>query len=244
MPLQLQPLEPSDLEAWARLFYQSFQHTTVACLWHCEPSAESYTLFAQGRGQALLERDPNVYMLKVIDTDLPDDDAQCKAINNGVGNRLVAVGYWRVHRRERSKDEVERGNVLPATFPEENRAARAKFMQKIWQSRLVYQTQPHISLETLVTHPMHQRRGAGAMIVSWGCQKADELGLVAYLEASAAGRGLYKKYGFQEQAELVTDLGEFGGTIDTHVAMLRLPSTELLHQIRPVERDCAQLPTD
>jgi GNAT superfamily N-acetyltransferase len=38
-------------------------------------------------------------------------------------------------------------------------------------------TRPHANLQILVTHPKYQRRGAGGMLVDWGCAKADERGL-------------------------------------------------------------------
>ena len=223
MPFEIQPVGPNDLEPWARLFYRAFRNTTVSCLWRREPSDASYSKFANARGAALLENDPTVYMLKVIDTDLPDDDAECKRVNGGVGSKMVAVGYWKVYDTERTLEEVQETLQLPATYPEDNRPARTALMSNIWIARLKYQLHPHITLETLVTHPLHQRRGAGALIVDWGCRKADELGLLGYLEGSSGGKGLYKKYGFEEKEELVTDLTMHGGDVDRHVAMLRQP---------------------
>ena len=43
------------------------------------------------------------------------------------------------------------------------------------------------------------------MIVKWGCDKADELGLPAYLEASAAGKPVYLRHGFEKIDEAVID---------------------------------------
>jgi GNAT superfamily N-acetyltransferase len=51
-------------------------------------------------------------------------------------------------------------------------------------------------LDTVGTHPDYQKRGAGAMLVKWGCDLADENDVAAYVDASKAGAPLYKKHGF------------------------------------------------
>lgn len=44
--------------------------------------------------------------------------------------------------------------------------------------------------------PTHRRRGIGRMIMDAFTEKADELGLEAFCEATPLGALLYKKYGF------------------------------------------------
>lgn len=53
----------------------------------------------------------------------------------------------------------------------------------------------------LATRPEHERRGAGSMLVQWGCDIADENGVPAYIDASKAGAPLYKKFGFEDRTE-------------------------------------------
>lgn len=48
--------------------------------------------------------------------------------------------------------------------------------------------------KVLAMHPNAQRRGTGAAALEWGLEKADELGVLEYLEASRMGRPLYAKY--------------------------------------------------
>lgn len=45
--------------------------------------------------------------------------------------------------------------------------------------------------------PEYRGRGIGHMFMNWGLQKADSLGLEAWLDASDYGRPLYEKHGFQ-----------------------------------------------
>jgi len=61
-------------------------------------------------------------------------------------------------------------------------------------------------LAVLVTSALHRRRGAGSMLIKWGTNLADEQQLPCYVEASPAGAGLYRKYGFEEVDKLELDL--------------------------------------
>ena len=46
-------------------------------------------------------------------------------------------------------------------------------------------------------HPDHRRRGVGSMLVQWGIDKADSLGLESAVEASDQGRYLYEGFYFR-----------------------------------------------
>lgn len=59
--------------------------------------------------------------------------------------------------------------------------------------------------------PAFQGRGAGSLLIKWGTQKADELRLPVYLEASPKGHGLYEKHGFKDIEVFDFDLSRFGG---------------------------------
>lgn len=58
-----------------------------------------------------------------------------------------------------------------------------------------------LDLDMLGTHPDYRRRGAGSMLVRWGCELADRDGLVAYVDASPEGAALYRKFGFEDRTE-------------------------------------------
>lgn len=221
MPLEIHPLTPSDLEAWARVHYLAFSHSTVSCMWRSEPSPNSFGIIAQSRGAELLENATNAYFYKVIDTDL-SAEFDPKEWRNEPGKRstgnVIAVAKWHMYDHARSEDEIREAFTLPAPFAEECRGARKKFMVGIFKSRWeVMGTKPHAILESLVTHPDHHRRGAGGMLVRWGTERADQLGLESYLEGSRDGKPLYQRCGFQPVREIKCDLSEFGGEEDVHV---------------------------
>jgi GNAT superfamily N-acetyltransferase len=58
----------------------------------------------------------------------------------------------------------------------------------------------------LVTHPGYRRWGAGSMLIQWGCDRADEEGVPAYVEAHQAAAPLYQKFGFRDRTDLDVDL--------------------------------------
>lgn len=64
----------------------------------------------------------------------------------------------------------------------------------------------YTDLDTLATHPDYQGRGAGSMIVKYGCDLADQDGVSAYVDASKEGLVLYKRYGFVDHGQPESDV--------------------------------------
>jgi GNAT superfamily N-acetyltransferase len=209
MPLEVHPItSEDDLLEWSYIHYEAFVATTVGCLWTGKPSAQSFQEMADFRTKLFDE--PSVHLFKCIDTDL--------------NNKTIAVAYWAIETKERTPEEVEKGLQLRPPFPEENRDARIEFMDGIFSSRREWGTKPQVMLESLVTHPAHHRRGAGSLLLKWGVEEADKLGLIGYLEASEAGAPLYKKFGFEPIKTIIFDAKKYGGDqMGVHVVCL-IPS--------------------
>ena len=55
---------------------------------------------------------------------------------------------------------------------------------------------PPSVLNIIFTHPSSRRQGAADLILNWGIQKAAELGVEMWLDATVYGVPLYKKHGF------------------------------------------------
>ena len=71
-------------------------------------------------------------------------------------------------------------------------------------------TRPYVYLNMLFTHPRHHRRGAGAMLVKWGVDQADELGIEAYHESSIEARKLYERFGYTAVKSVEFDMAKYG----------------------------------
>ena len=65
-------------------------------------------------------------------------------------------------------------------------------------------------LYALFTHPLYQRRGAGSLMMKWGCNVADVLELSIWVEASDDGTLLYERSGFRVHSNV--DTGGDAGT--------------------------------
>ena len=57
-------------------------------------------------------------------------------------------------------------------------------------------------LRICYTDSEYRRRGAGGMMVKWGCSVADLLGLPGWIEATEEGNFLYKALGFYEYEKI------------------------------------------
>ena len=56
---------------------------------------------------------------------------------------------------------------------------------------------PLLVLNICFTHPEYRRHGVGRMLMDWGLERADRLGLETYVDATEEGKKLYDKYGFR-----------------------------------------------
>ncbi|QKX57674.1 uncharacterized protein TRUGW13939_04792 [Talaromyces rugulosus] len=109
-----------------------------------------------------------------------------------VGGSMVAYARW-----DRASLE-ERGPRYPAWHADMNHAACNQFIEHSDGTRKrIMGADPHYFLDTVVTHPDHQGKGAGSMLVKWGCDLADQEGVAAYVDASEEGASLYKRFGFE-----------------------------------------------
>ncbi|KAI1337259.1 acyl-CoA N-acyltransferase [Xylariaceae sp. FL0016] len=85
----------------------------------------------------------------------------------------------------------------------------------------------HVYLPTMAVHPDYQRRGIGRLLMQWGIDMAEKLGLPIYLEATDAGFPLYKSMGFERltHVSVIHKAEVTGSAEDTNVPlMVKMPS--------------------
>jgi GNAT superfamily N-acetyltransferase len=73
------------------------------------------------------------------------------------------------------------------------------------------QGKPFAIMALLTVAPEAQRRGVGSALLREGLKEVDRRGLQAFIEASPAGLGLYKKFGWEEMVESTVNLRDYGG---------------------------------
>jgi len=82
---------------------------------------------------------------------------------------------------------------------------------RILTDRWTHQLTFELVLLGMTTRPSWRRKGAASMLVEWGVQQAKKTNAYAGLEASADGRPVYAKYGFQQVGPLIElDCSQFG----------------------------------
>ncbi|OKL55430.1 hypothetical protein UA08_09307 [Talaromyces atroroseus] len=124
-----------------------------------------------------LNRQQHSHFIKVVETS---------------GGAMVAYARW-----DRASLE-ERGPRYPAWHADMDHTACDLFMeQSDGTRRRLMGTEPHYFLDTVVTHPAYQGKGAGSMLVKWGCDLADQEGVAVYVDASDVGASLYQRFGFE-----------------------------------------------
>ena len=138
------------------------------------------------------------------------------------GHELVAVNSRRGTERVmacdqqvgqlRTWEEVEEGFKRTEPYDESDpdlfHALHDLFSEN---KREILGARSHYVLDTLVTLPQHERKGAGSMLVRWGTQRADEAGVEAYLEASPMGAPMYARHGFEPMKKVALDLTKYEG---------------------------------
>lgn len=62
---------------------------------------------------------------------------------------------------------------------------------------------------SICVSPLHQSRGVGSALISYGTRRADAAGVSAWVHSSEAGAGAFEKLGFREVRRLEVDLDEY-----------------------------------
>ena len=89
----------------------------------------------------------------------------------------------------------------------------------------------HAILMYMTTAERYRRRGAATLCVQWGIERCRELGIPAYLEASAEGRPVYEKLGFEVVEEVPVELD---GDIQIERGMMWWPPGTKDEQKKPL----------
>lgn len=228
MPLQLHPMTEEDTLSWTRVRALAYYGPTHDLL-HTGPISEtSIHGVAEDRKREI--KKPNAWHWKVIDTDLePSSD---DPPDNG--GRTIAVSVWSMHNISAIKEDenneapsilVEKADSTSGFLPPELRLEALGSLLgplRTAQAAIMGTSTPYFMLNSLATHPDHQGRGAAKMMLDWGMQKADEEGLVTYLDSTMTGRPVYERRGFALVKTLEWDRVPWGGEgKDWHGCMVR-----------------------
>ncbi|KAI8936196.1 hypothetical protein NX059_006627 [Plenodomus lindquistii] len=226
MPLILSPMTPSDTLSWTRIRHLAYLGPTHDTIHSINPIPESeIRLVAADRVRDLQK--PNTFHWKIVDTDLPpseDDD-------ENAGGRVIAIGVWSMQNITNPAGygedvSAEKEQKPPYSPPGTRLDVLMSLLTPIRTAQLdiMGTSEPYFMLNGLVTHPEHRGRGAAGMLLEWGLEKADDEGLVTYLDCTEMGRPMYERRGWSLVREVVWDREKWGGEgKDWHGCMVRQP---------------------
>ncbi|KAF7889668.1 uncharacterized protein EAF02_002083 [Botrytis sinoallii] len=111
------------------------------------------------------------------------------------GNKVISGAEWIVH--ETNPFEKPQPIVKATWWPEGPlKTISDNFFETFFGGRPSVMNRPHLLLNYCFVDPEHRRKGAGSLMMQWGCKLADEKGLEAFVESTDDGRELYKAHGF------------------------------------------------
>jgi GNAT superfamily N-acetyltransferase len=217
MPIELHPMTEADVDAHLEIMWASFGPDLMSVFYPNGMSADDRSHMKADTLKAMRKSKPTEQTLyvKAVDTSLPAD------------KQIVSTAKWQIYPRQRTDEELDRdaeegGRDDMFSEGANVEAMKAFFSELVEKRRERFGGEPYVLLSILVVHPDHQRRGLGAMQLKYGLEKADKLGVQAYLESSPKGKGLYAKYGFKEEGTMKFDAREWGREEDVpHTYMTR-----------------------
>jgi GNAT superfamily N-acetyltransferase len=171
---------------------------------------------ARDRTLQALREEPTATFLKITDTTTGEiiGGAKWQVYMKKPENKPVEAVWWEGDDREFAEFALGilyRGR-LEKTAPEGPYLCELLFLVQTFSEFLNIALRINANVESVLdiifVDPKHQSRGAGSKLVKWGVNRADEMGVEAFLEATRFGRPLYEKNGFQVIEHVVIQVPE------------------------------------
>ncbi|KAL4902697.1 acyl-CoA N-acyltransferase [Aspergillus multicolor] len=183
--LKLFPVTTPDIHSLITIWFAAFSGDPT--LRRLFPDTAGVRAWLTAANQHDLSHKPFQKYVKVVDPDAVDSEGKTH-------ERIVAYAKWDTSSPE------HRGSRYPPWHEDIPALECEEFFQReeTERERVMGKTK-HYYLDTLVTHPDYHRRGAGSMLLQWGCDLADSDGVALYVDASKAGAPLYERFGFVDE---------------------------------------------
>ncbi|KAF7552850.1 hypothetical protein G7Z17_g4039 [Cylindrodendrum hubeiense] len=108
---------------------------------------------------------------------------------------IVGACLWKIYPTNPFEKPDDHSEV--DWYPEgEARDYVSKCLEQFDAPRRKMGARPQVYLNIIYTHPDYRRQGVADLILTWGKQKADEMGVEMWLDATEYGVPAYKKHGF------------------------------------------------
>ncbi|PSR82534.1 acyl-CoA N-acyltransferase [Coniella lustricola] len=205
--LKLRRGQESDVEAMVDIFLDAFSGNTVGRTLFPRDKTSARAFWRKALSEEI--HDPNAHFLVITDT----------ATTSGMNDQetsIIAFAKWvNPLPHDAPAMPIPSEDEWPA---EGNPKLAMVFFQKLADMHhSIMQNRRHWYLELIATRTAYQGRGAGAMMMTWGVQRADADCVECYLDATPDGKPLYGKWGFED-----VDTCRFFDDVYIHSFMVRM----------------------
>jgi GNAT superfamily N-acetyltransferase len=201
MELGLRPGVTADIPSMVEAFLSAF--STNPAVSRIFPATSSEVQASRREGFTAGFQNPDAHFLVVEDVSTSPPT-------------FVAFAKWLEYHASSPYDP------LPTNWPQDGDPEFAReFLGDLNRKhRQIMAERKHWFLDLLVARREFHGKGAGRMLLEWGCTKADEAGWEAYLDSTPDGFRLYEKLGFKV-VQTVEWTDRLGGKEYVHRFMLR-----------------------
>ncbi|KAH6707653.1 hypothetical protein DL95DRAFT_438796 [Leptodontidium sp. 2 PMI_412] len=182
--LLLLPAEVSDLAEILEGQRLAFSDPVEPFFFALFPETEREERFEEQvkRTEAWWLGDPSAKYMKVVDEET---------------GKIISAAKWCIYETPLTEEQMKE-ELTVDWHPDEESNQWAQHIIRSVHSHRLRRTKGGVCcvLDMMSTHPDHHRRGAGKMLVQWGCDIADKMGVEAFIEGTFIARRLYESCGF------------------------------------------------
>lgn len=185
--------------------------------------------FAMDRQRTRFQEDPTARYIKVVET--------CPDAQDPHDGDIVSMARWHFYPDGYCYDSMVHWELAGPAPVQDEVTTTAAFNHELHDFILDTRDRARAAwapkgsrawfLMHMVTRRTKRGLGAAGMLIRWGTERADADGATAYLEAAAAAKPLYERYGFGEVGEIVLDLGRWGHEVPVVFAQMKRMSGEV-----------------
>jgi GNAT superfamily N-acetyltransferase len=216
MRLVLSRASPADFDQLVPLSFRSFEGDPLLPVFQGHESPSSYAHLNNKWTKGTRNRTDIWLKVEDVDAeadiDVRDEQGNIKGKQRRI--RIVGASNWKIYATYvPPKDghalgpSLEDLSYLPA---EQERRDAQRILMDIAAARRRDGQEPHLLCYLVFVDPEYQRQGVGTMLMQWGNDVADAMMLSCWLEASAKGKGLYRKLGYEEASRMEWETESFG----------------------------------